>query len=94
MKNYLQKFERKIKERHPQLKLSAAWDGRSVILTGDAPTVAERYAAGAFFAKRCKQLPGYKGLVNDMTVAGKNEPPMRMPALRDTLLEGLSAKPG
>ena len=88
MKNYLQKFERKIKERHPQLKLSAAWDGRSVILTGDAPTVEERYAAGAFFAKRCKHLPGYKGLVNDVTVAGKQEPPMRMPEVRDNLLAG------
>ena len=88
MKNYLQKLERKIKERHPQLKLSAAWDGRSVILTGDAPTVEERYAAGAFFAKRCKHLPGYKGLVNDVTVAGKQEPPMRMPEVRDNLLAG------
>ena len=88
MKQYLQKLERKIKARYPQLKLSAEWDGRSVILTGDAPTVEERYAVGAFFAKRCKRLPGYKGLVNDITVAGKPEPPMRMPEVRDTLLEG------
>lgn len=88
MKNYLQKLERKIQGRHPQLKLSAEWDGRSVILTGDAPTVEERYAAGVFFVKKCKRLPGYKGLVNDITVAGKPEPPMRMPEVRDTLLEG------
>ena len=88
MKNYLQKLERKIKERYPQLKLSAEWDGRSVILTGDAPTVEERYTVGAFFARKCKKLPGYKGLVNDITVAGKGEPPMRMPEVRDNLLAG------
>jgi len=90
MKTYLQKLERKMKGRYPQLKLSAAWDGRSILLTGDAPSVTERYAAGAFFAKKCKKLPGYKGLVNDITVAGKTEPPMRMPPLRDSLLEGKS----
>ena len=88
MKAYLHKLEQKIKEKYPQLKISAAWDGRSIILTGDAPTVEERYAAGVFFVKKCKHLPGYKGLVNDITVAGKNEPPMRMPELRDTFLEG------
>ena len=88
MKTYLHKLEQKIKEKYPQLKISAAWDGRSIILTGDAPTVEERYAAGVFFVKKCKHLPGYKGLVNDITVAGKNEPPMRMPELRDTFLEG------
>ena len=61
MKTYLQKLEQKIMKQHPQLKLSAEWDGRSVILTGDAPTVEERYAAGVFFVKKCKHRPGYRG---------------------------------
>ena len=86
---YLQKLVRKLKKRYPQLNITAEWDGRSVVLTGDAPTVEERYAAGAFFVKKCKKkIAGYKGLVNDITVAGHAEPSMRLSERRDTLLEG------
>lgn len=88
MEAYIKKLEKKIRARYPRASINASWDGRSVFLTGDASSIEERYLIGAFFARQCKQQSGYKGLVNDITVAGKDEPPMKLPAVRDSALEG------
>ncbi|MGP1587161.1 MAG: NAD(P)/FAD-dependent oxidoreductase [Treponemataceae bacterium] len=94
MEKYLKKLEKKIEKKLPQSKVKAVWDGRSVILSGDSPTAEERWMVGSFFAKVCKKYAAkkgtyiYKGLVNDMTVAGKKEKPMKLPDVSDNSLDG------
>lgn len=85
---HLKKITGRMRQKYRDSTIEALWDGRSVIVRGNAPTAEERYAIGSFFVKHCKQYHGYKGLVNDMTVGGKPEPPMRLPVLCDSLLEG------
>ena len=104
MENYLKKLERQYTKHNPKKNVifpdsvKAVWDGRSVILTGSLPTAEERYEIGSFFAKHCKKItlkknrPVYKGLVNDILVNGKNEKPMKMPAVQDKKLEGIKRK--
>ena len=103
MERYLKKLEHSYAKKFGKkdgtfpASVKAAWDGRSVILTGNLPTVEERYEIGSFFAKHCKKTArgikpsSYKGLVNDILVNGKNEASMKMPAVQDKKLESFSA---
>ena len=103
MERYLKKLEHSYAKKFGKkdgtfpASVKAAWDGRSVILTGNLPTVEERYEIGSFFAKHCKKTArgikpsSYKGLVNDIRVNGKSEAPMKIPVIRDKKLEGFSA---
>lgn len=63
----------------------AAYENGVVTLTGEAPSWAEVVEAGRLCAARGKYT-----LVNEVRCPAEPQPPMKLPAVRDELLEGRS----
>lgn len=63
--------------------ITVSIDVNSVVLTGDVSSMEERMNAG-YTATHF----GFKGVVNDLTINGKCEEPMRLPKANDELLTG------
>ena len=72
----------KLKKLGLEKKVNATIEGASVVLTGDVASMDERMLAGYSAARF-----GFKGVVNDLTVKGKGEKPMRLPAIKDGILQ-------
>jgi glycerol-3-phosphate dehydrogenase len=85
------KVERELKQVRGKLRknnlrnVNAAISGKSISLTGEVESWDEKVIAGYAAAGR-----GFKGVINDVTVKGIEEPEMTMPSVDDDLLEGRS----
>ncbi|EFW39048.1 oxidoreductase, FAD-dependent family protein [Treponema phagedenis F0421] len=79
----LKKLKKALRKLGLEEKVNVTLDVRSVVVTGDVSSMEERMSAGYTAARF-----GFKGVVNDVTINGKGEAPMRVPTIRDSLLEG------
>jgi len=75
-------LQKKLKRLNLSEKVKISLDVKSVVLEGDVSSMEERMDAG-YAAARC----GFKGVVNDLTINGRGEDPMRLPKIKDCLLE-------
>lgn len=82
------KLRRSYRKRFPQVQVSAEILGRSVRLSGDAPDIRTRYEIGVLAAERLSLKGLCRGIVNDLSVAGKTEEPPSLPQVSDSSLEG------
>ena len=75
-------LQKKLKRLNLSEKIKISLDVKSVVLEGDVSSMEERMDAG-YAAASC----GFKGVVNDLTINGRGEDPMRLPKIKDCLLE-------